>query len=76
MSGIQDTPKLDNPDVPETVSDGGEPSNESQQTDFTGVEGTKSEKQKSKILNYMFLRSLLSSCVLLSSLNTSVYWNM
>lgn len=45
MSGIQDTPKLDNTDVPETGNDGGEPSGESQQT-----EGTKSDKQKIDIL--------------------------
>ncbi|GFG39645.1 hypothetical protein Cfor_00757 [Coptotermes formosanus] len=50
MSGNQDTPKLDNTDVPETGNDGGEPSSESQQTDFTGVEGTKSDKQKIDIL--------------------------
>jgi hypothetical protein len=68
MSGIQDTPKLDNTDVPETGNDGGEPSGESQQT-----EGTKSDKQKSKRLKYTFLLSLMSTCISLRSIKkTSV----
>jgi hypothetical protein len=50
MSSNQDSPKLENPDVSEAGNDGGEASNESQQTDFTGVEGTKSDKQKSTTL--------------------------
>jgi len=69
MSGIQDSPKLDNPDVAEAGNDGGEASNESQQSDFTGVEGTKSDKQKSTTLNYTFLLPLMSSCVSPSSVN-------
>jgi hypothetical protein len=68
MSGNQDSPKLENPDLPEAGNDG-EVSNESQQTDFTGVEGTKSDKQKSTILKYTFLLTLMSSCISLSSVN-------
>jgi hypothetical protein len=70
MSGNQDSPKLENPDVPEAGNDGGEVSNESLQTDFTGVDGTKSDKQKSTILKYTFLLALMSSCILLSSVNS------
>jgi hypothetical protein len=70
MSGIQDSPKLENPDLPEAGNDGGEVSNESQQTDFTGVEGTKSDKQKSTILKYTFLLPLMSSCISFSSVNS------
>lgn len=54
MSGNHDSPKSDNPDVSETGSDAGEPPNESQQTDSTGAEGTKSDKQKSKVLSCTF----------------------
>jgi hypothetical protein len=57
MFGNQDSPKSENPDVPETGSDAGEPPNESQQTDSTGAEGTKSDKQKSKMLSHTFLLS-------------------
>jgi len=57
MFGNQDSPKSENPDVPETGSDAGEPRNESQQTDSTGAEGTKSDKQKSKMLSHTFLLS-------------------
>jgi len=73
MSGIQDSPKLDNPDVPEAGNDGGEATNESQQSDFTGVEGTKSDKQKSTTLKYTFLLPLMSSCISLSSVNSLSY---
>jgi hypothetical protein len=54
---MSDTQKSDNPDVSETGSDAGEPPSESQQTDSTGAEGTKSDKQKSKMLSYTFIRS-------------------
>ena len=70
MSDIQDSAKLDNPDVPEGGNEGGEASNENPQTDFTGVEGTKSDKQKSTTLKYTFLRPLMSSCISLSSVNS------
>jgi hypothetical protein len=70
MSGIQDSPKLDNSDVPEAGNDGGEACNESQQSDFTGVEGTKSDKQKSMTLKYTSLLPLMSSCTSLSSVNS------
>jgi hypothetical protein len=71
MSDTQDSPKLDNPDVPEAGNDGGEASNESQQSDFTGVEGTKSDKQKSKTLKYTFSLPFMSSCISHSSVNSS-----
>ena len=70
MSDIQDSPKLDNPDVTESGNDGGEASSESQQTDFTGAEGTKSDKQKSTTLKYIFLRPVMSNCISLSSVNS------
>jgi hypothetical protein len=70
MSATQDSPKLDNPDVPEAGNDGVEASNESQQSDFTGVEGTKSDKQKSTTLKYTFLLPVMSSCISLSSANS------
>jgi hypothetical protein len=73
MSSNQDSPKLENPDVLEAGNDGGEASNESQQTDFTGVEGTKSDKQKSTILKYTFLLSLMSICISLTSVNNFSY---
>jgi hypothetical protein len=68
MSGNQDTQKLDNPEISETGSDAGEPSNESQHTDSTGAEGTKSDKQKSKMLTYMFILHSVSTCVPLYNL--------
>jgi hypothetical protein len=54
MSGSQETQKSDNSDIPETGSDGGEPQNGSQPADFKGAEGTKSDKQKSKIYRIFF----------------------
>lgn len=49
MSGGQDTQKLDNSDLPETGSDGGEAQNGSPPANVKGAEGTKSDKQKSKL---------------------------
>lgn len=69
MSGNQDTQKSDNPDVSETGSDAGEPPNESQQADSTVAEGTKSDKQKSKLLSYIFIHYSISGIVPLCSLH-------
>jgi hypothetical protein len=49
MSGSQDTQKSDNSDLPETGSDGGEAQNGSPPANYKGAEGTKSDKQKSKL---------------------------
>jgi hypothetical protein len=49
MSGGQDTQKSDNSDLPETGSDGGEAQNGSPPANVKGAEGTKSDKQKSKL---------------------------
>jgi hypothetical protein len=49
MSCSEDTQKSDNLDPPETGSDGGETQNGSPPAHVKGVEGTKSDKQKSKM---------------------------
>ncbi|XP_069692194.1 autophagy protein 12-like [Periplaneta americana] len=50
MSDNQDTPKSENPDTTEAGGDAGETPNETQQTDSTAPEGSKSDKQKIDIL--------------------------